>query len=200
MTYQQGQGYPQQQQPSGMYQQGGYPPPPTTSSPANPATAIIAAVLALVAAASLVVVNLKRLGDLPSGLGFGDLPGQYKTVVILWFGAALILLVGVILLFVRQVAGAIITLLGGLAGIAAVLLYPVIIGDALGVKIPMGDYLEEVFKFDGTESTFSAIALIASPLALILAILPPTFAYLRGNRGVDPYQPQQNYPQQPTAW
>lgn len=200
MSYQQG--YPQQQQPSGMYQQGGYPPPPTSGG-ANPAMAIIAAVLALVAAASLVVVNMKRLGDLPSGVSFGDLPGQYKTVVILWFGAALILLVGVILVFVRQLAGAFITVLGGLAGIAAVLLYPVIIGDALGVKIDMGDYLKEVFKFDGTESTFSAIALIASPLALILAILPPTFAYLRGSRaGADQYPPppQQGYPQQPTAW
>lgn len=198
MTYQQG--YPQQQpQQQGMYQQGGYPPAPTGGG-SNPATAIIAAVLGLIAAASLAVVNFKRLGDIPSGVSFSDWPGPFKTVVILWFGAALILLIGVILVFVRQVAGAIITILGGLAGIAAVLLFPVILDDALGIKIDMGDYLEAVFKFDGTESTFSAIALIASPLALILAVLPPTFAYLRGNRGADQYPPQQGYPQQPTAW
>lgn len=191
MSYQQG--YPQQQ-PSGMYQ-GGY--PPEAGGGSNPATAIIAAVLALVATAALVVVNFKRLSDLPSGIGFGDLPGPYKTVVILWFGAALILLVGVIIVFVRKLAGAFIVVLGGLAGIAAVLLYPVILGDALGIKIEMGDYLKEVFKFDGTESTFSAIALIASPLALILAILPPTLSYLRGDGAQDQY-PQQSYPQQPT--
>lgn len=195
MSYQQG--YPQKQ-PSGMYQGGGQAAP--SGGGGNPATAIIAAVLALAAVAALLVVNFKRLGDLPSGLGFGDLPGPYKTVVILWFGAALILLVGAIIVFVRKLAGAFVVVLGGLAGIAAVLLYPVILGDALGIEIKMGDYLEEVFKFDGTESTFSAIALILSPLALILAILPPTLNYLRGPGNDVSQYPQQSYPQQPTAW
>ena len=189
MSYQQG--YPQQPA-SGAYQTG-YPEEPSRG--ANPASAIIAAVLALAAAAGLVVVNVKSLSDLPSGLGFGDLPSQFKTVVILWFGAALILLVGAAVVLARKVAGAFVVVLGGLAGIAAVLLYPVILGDALGIKIGIGDYLKEVFKFDSTEATFTAIALIASPLALILAILPPTLSYLRGSGGSQ--FPQQNYPQQP---
>ncbi len=192
MSYQQG--YPQQPT-----YQGGYPPAPTGGG-SNPAAAVITAVLAIVAAAGLVVVNVKSLSDLPSGAGFGDLPSQFQTVVIIWFAAALILLVGAIIVFARKIAGAFIVVLGGLAGIAAVLLYPVILGNALGVKIPIGDYLEEVFKFKSTEATFTAIALIGSPLALILAILPPTLNYLRGSRGVDQYPPQQSYPQQPTAW
>jgi ABC-type anion transport system duplicated permease subunit len=192
MSYQQG--YPQQQP----AYQSGY--PVQTGGGSNPAAAIIAAVLAIIAAAGLVVVNVKSLSDLPSGVGFGDLPSQVKTVVILWFGAALILLIGAIIVFARNIAGAFITVLGGLAGIAAVLLYPVILGDALGAKIELDTYLEHVFKFKTTEATFTAIALIASPLALILAILPPTLNYLRGNRGMDQYPPQQSYPQQPTAW
>jgi hypothetical protein len=186
MSYQQG--YPQQQ-PVGT-PPGGYPLPPARGG--SPATAIIAAVLGLIAAAALVVVTIKRLSD-ASEIPFDKLPGPYKTVVFVWFAAALILLVGVIIVFFRKLAGAFITVLGGLAGIAAVLLYPVILGDSLGIKIPMGDYLDAVFKFDGTESTFSAIALIASPLALILAILPPTLNYLRGSRAGEQIPQQPNW-------
>jgi hypothetical protein len=197
---QQPQGYPQQQSQDYPQQQPAYPGyPGQTGGGSSPAVAIIAALLALVAAAGLVVVNMKTLSDLPSGVGFGDLPSQFKTILIIWFAAALILLVGAIIVVARKIAGAFIVVLGGLAGIAAVLLYPVILGDALGVKIEMGKYLEELFKFKTTEDTFAAIALIASPLALILAILPPTLSYLRGRSGQDQH-PQQTYPQQPTAW
>lgn len=202
MSYQQG--YPQQQN---TYQAA---PPAAPSRGASPAMAILAAVLGLVAAAALAIVNFKRLGDLPPGAGFGDLPGAYKTVVILWFGAALILVIGAIIVFVRKTAGAFVLVLGGLAGIAAVLLYPVILGDAIGIKIEMGEYLKEVFKFDGTESTFSAVALIASPLALIDAILPPSLRWLRGGGRTNEFadfargqqaeygqSPQQEYGQPP---
>lgn len=194
---QQGGYQPPQQQQAGGYPSGGYSEPDNGTSPT---LAIIAAVFALAALASLLVVNFKRLGDVPDGVGFGDFPGPYKTVVILWFGAAVVLLIGAILMFVRKLAGAFITVVGGLAGIAAVLLYPVILGDAFGVELPMGDYLEAIFKFDETEAIFSATALIASVLALILAILPPSLNYLKGSSasssGYDGYQqPQQ--PQQP---
>jgi hypothetical protein len=68
----------------------------------------------------------------------------------------------------------------------------------------MGDYLKAIFKFEETQATFSAIALIASPLALILSVLPPTLKYLRGSSrssGYDDYpqQPGGGYPQTPPA-
>jgi hypothetical protein len=113
------------------------------------------------------------------------------TILIVRSAGALILLVGVILVFVRKVAGAILIALGGAVGVAIVLLYP----NILGISIGMGDYLELIFKFEETQATFSAIALIASPLALIVSLLPPTLKYLRGRSGSSDYD--LDYPQQP---
>ncbi|HEV2778283.1 MAG TPA: hypothetical protein VGX25_02685 [Actinophytocola sp.] len=170
MSYQHG----YQQQPQGAYPGGpaGYSEPERRT---NPTVAIIAAVLGLAAAAGLVVAAVKNLEIVPDGLGFGDWPGEFKTLVIVRFAAAAVLLIGAVIVFARKLAGAIVLVLGGLAGIAGILLFPVL----LDLKI--GDFLEAVFQFDGAEATFSAITLIASPLALILAILPPTLSYLKGS-------------------
>ncbi len=181
MSYQQG--YPQQQHSGGTYSaeagRGG----------GNPGLAIIAAVFGLVAAAALVVLNVSDLQDF--GGSIGDLPGEAMTILIGRGAGALILLVGVILVFVRKVAGAILIALGGVVGVAIVLLYP----NILGISIGMVDYLEVIFKFEETQATFSAIALIASPLALIVSLLPPTLKYLRGRSGSSDYD--LDYPQQP---
>jgi len=200
MSYQHGyQQQPQQQQPYGGYQGGGGYPEPVNST--NPAMAIIAAVLALAAAAALTVAGFSELSALDDqlGAGFGDLPGEWKTALIIRFAAALVLLIGAIIVFARKLAGAIITVIGGLAGIAAVLLYPVLLSDTLGGRLDFGNYLEALFKFEETFLTFSAIALIVSPLALIVAILPPTLNYLKGSGsssdfgGGYPQQPQQGW-------
>lgn len=190
MSYQQG--YPQQQ-PSGMYQGGGY--PPEAGGGSNPATAIIAAVLALVAAASLVVINVHFFSELLGDAGFGDLPGEMKTIVIVRFAGAAVLLAGLIVVLFRKTAGAFLVIVGALVALAAILLYPVLLKDFFPA-LNFGDYLKNLFEFDGPQATFAAITLIAAPLALIMSILPPTFEYLRGS-GTDDY-PQQTYPQQPT--
>jgi hypothetical protein len=194
MSYQQ-QGYPQQQpqQPPRMggYQSGGY---PAADSP-SPAVAVIAGILGLVATAGLIVATVKSMSlfsDL--GLSFGDLPGKVKTLLILGFAAAAVLLIGAIVVFLRKLAGAIILVIGGLAGIAAVVMYPVLLpgGD-------FGEFFKEMFKFPDAQATFLVVALIASPLTLIAAILPPTLNYLKGSRSdVDSGfgTPPQGYPQQ----
>jgi hypothetical protein len=89
-------------------------------------------------------------------------------------------------------------------GAAIILLYPILLKDFLPPTYGMVDYLKDVFKFDETQATFSAIALIASPLALILSVLPPTLKYLRGSSrssGYDDYpqQPGGGYPQTPPS-
>src|SRR5687768_14560542 len=101
----------------------------------NPALAIIAAIFGLGAAAALVVLNLDIFNQFPDGFGFGDLPSESKTIMILRFAAALILLLGVIIVFVRKVAGAFILAFGGLAGVAAVLMYPVLLKDLTGGEV-----------------------------------------------------------------
>lgn len=176
MSYQQS--YPQQ--PSSY--QPGYPSAPSRGG--NPALAIVAMVLGLAAGASLVVLNIDFFDQL-RGAGFGDLPGEMKTVVILRFAGAAVLLVGLIIMMFRKVTGAFVLALGALVAIAAILLYPVLLKDFVPDGLTYGDYLKEIFKFNDTQATFAAIALIASPLAFIDAILPPTLNWLRGGRGDD---------------
>jgi hypothetical protein len=192
MSYQQG--YPQQQS-GGMYPAAG------ARGGGNPAMAIIAAVLGLVAVAALVVLNVNDLKDLEGSIG--DLPGEVITILAVRALAALLLLVGVLLVFVRKVAGAILIAIGGLVGAAIIVLFPVIVSANSPVSLGIGEYLKEVFKFSQTHGTFSAITLIASPLALILAIIPPTLKYLRGSAGSDGYddysQPGGGYPQTPAS-
>jgi hypothetical protein len=195
MSYQQG--YPQQQPPTGLYQ-GGNPAPPSRG--ANPAMTIIAAVFGLVAAASLVVLDVHLFTDeMPRGKGFGDLTGEYKTLVILRFAAALILLTGIILMLARKLAGAILLIIGALAAMAAILVVPVLLKDVFdALGLGFADYLDDLFKFANVQQTFAALALVTAPLALIAAILPPTLRYLRGSGGGGdfPQYPQQTYPQQ----
>lgn len=171
MSYQHG----YQQQPQGY--PGSYPEPGGST---NPVLAVLAGILGLAAAAALVVLNINLLSILEVGLG--DLPSELLTIVIIRFAAAAILVIGAIVVFVRKLAGAVILALGGLAGIAAILLYPVVLSDA---GVGFGEYIEAIFKFDETQATFSAVALIASPLALIMSILPPTLNYLKGSSDDD---------------
>jgi hypothetical protein len=188
MSYQQG--YPQQ--PTAMYQ-GGY---PAETRGANPATAILAAVLGLVAAASLIVINVHFFSNFMGNLGLSDLPGAMQTLIILRFAGAVVLLIGVILVLFRKLAGAILLIFGALIGVAAILLYPTLLKDYFP-GLEFGEYVKTLFKFNGPQTTFAAITVIAAPLALILSILPPTLNYLRGSREDDhPQFPQQTYPQQ----
>lgn len=187
MSYQYG--YQQQSPPQYGGYQGGYPEP---GAGANPTLAIIAGLLGLAAVGALLVVNFNQLGDM-AGASFGDLPGEFQTVVVLRFAAAAVLLIGAVIVFIRKLAGAIVLVLGALAGISAILLYPVLLADFLGGQLDLGSYLEEIFKFDGTFATFSAVALIAAPLALILVILPPSLSYLKGSAPSGGYD---GYPQQ----
>jgi hypothetical protein len=206
MSYPQ-QGYPQQPQaPQGYPQQppAYYPPaaPPPPSGSASPATAVIGLVLGLLAAAALIVVAVHLL-TLLDGASLGDLPSQFTTVLVTKFAAAAILLVGALIVALRKVPGAVILALGGAAGVAAMLLDPVIMGSLNPRFGDFGEYLKDLFSFNGTDSTFGAIALITSPLVLILAILPHTLKWLRGSRAdaVPQYAPQpgyspEGYPQQ----
>jgi hypothetical protein len=166
MSYQP-QGYPQQQHPGDQ---------PLAAASTSPVTAVIAAILALGAAAALAVLGFDFLSDVPEGVSFSDFPSELKTVLILDFAAAAVLLIGAILVLARKLAGAVILVIGALAGITAILVVPPL-ADA-----SFSDYFEEMFKFDSTGATMSALALILSPLALIVALLPPTLRYVRGSR------------------
>jgi hypothetical protein len=187
MSYQHG----YQQQPQGAYP-GSYPEPEERR---NPALAIVAGLLGLVAAAALVVINVELFNLLEGAPD--EVFGEFTPIIIVRFAAAGLLLIGAIIVFIRKLAGAFVLVLGGLAGIAAILLFPVLLSDVAPDGLTFGDYLESLFQFEETQETFSAVALIASPLVIILAILPPTLNYLRGPSDTPGGSAYGGHPQQP---
>lgn len=162
-------------------QQGGYPQPfpqqpyhPGPSGGANPATAVIAGILAILIAVFEGVV----LGYWFSLGSLGDMPGQVVTVVALEALVALVLLIGAIMMFARKTAGAVLTIVGAVIAAAGVLLEPVMLGIGR-----YGRYMEALFQLDTAATLFRVLTLFAAPVVLILAVLPPTFKYLRSSRG-----------------
>nr|WP_052478562.1 hypothetical protein [Kibdelosporangium sp. MJ126-NF4]CEL19121.1 Twin-arginine translocation protein TatA [Kibdelosporangium sp. MJ126-NF4]CTQ95077.1 Twin-arginine translocation protein TatA [Kibdelosporangium sp. MJ126-NF4] len=182
MSYPQQGGYPQQPYP----QQQPYQAAP--SGGGNPATAIIAGLLALAVAgfATVVLVNMF------DAIGGREMPGEMITIVSLYGVGGLLLLVGAILTFLRKVAGAVLIIIGAIVGLAAMLTEPLL----MRIGVDYGVYMEFVFQFEQAEGTFRALTLIVAPLALIVAVLPPTFKYLRGSSN-DGYASYGGYPQQP---
>jgi hypothetical protein len=195
MTYPQSGGF--QQQP---YQQGGgpggygggynYP----AQSGGNPATAIIAGVLGLAAAVLMAIAGFKMLSDLSDAPDGFEVPTELTIIVVLVLASAAVCLIGAIITFVRKVAGAFVLLIGSIVVIAAILLQPVLLSSASAQgDISFGDYFEVLFKFDSTEYTCMAIALIVAPFVLIFSVIPPTLNWLRGSSAA---QSHGGYPQQ----
>lgn len=96
------------------------------------------------------------------------------------FAVAAVLVLGAIVTLAGRSAGAIILAVGGALGLLAVVTYPYLLGaELLPPGFDLGEYLSTLFRFPHAEYTFSVVALIASPLALIVAVLPATRRHLR---------------------
>jgi hypothetical protein len=173
----------------------------------NGATAIIAALLGLALCGMVGYLPVYTFIEMPSGMSIGDLPGEALTVIGMYFGAALVLLLGAVVTLFRSVVGAILLIIGALLALASALLEP-----ALLYRSEYGVYFELIFQFEIDAAFVRVGALVLSPVVLVLAAIPPTFGYLRhkplpqGAYGQQPgySAPQQRYPPhqggQPPAW
>jgi hypothetical protein len=200
MSYPQSGGYQQQpyQQGGGQGGQGGYgggynyP----AQSGGSPATAIIAGILGLAAAVLMGIAAFNWVSDAPD-----NAPSEFTIITVLMFASAAVCLIGAIVTFVRQVAGAFVLLIGALVVAAAILLQPPLVSSALkdagapDEAIPgFGDFFDALFKFNDTVDTCLAIALIVAPILLIFSVIPPTLNWLRGSsagQSYGGYPPQQ---------
>jgi hypothetical protein len=64
--------------------------------------------------------------------------------------------------------------------------YPYLLGaELLPPGFDLGEYFSTLFQFPHAEFTFSVVALFASPLALIVALLPATRRSLRASRQIE---------------
>jgi hypothetical protein len=139
--------------------------------------AVPAGILGLVAAAGLVGAALSFISQnlLGTSLSLGDLPGQHTTLLIVRIAVAIVLVLGAIRTLRGKIAGAAVLAAGGVLGVLAVVLYPYVLGpEVLPSGFGLGDYLALLFRFPHAEYTFSVVALLAAPLALITALLPAT--------------------------
>ena len=148
----------------------------------NSAATVLAGIVGLVAAAGLVGAALVFIGRnlVEPALSLGDLGGRYTLLLVVRFAVALALVLGAILTLMGKIAGAHILAVGGVLGALAVVTYPYLLGpELLPPGFDLGDYLSLLFRFPHAEYTFSVVALVASPLALIIAVLPATRRQLR---------------------
>ncbi|UMP06033.1 hypothetical protein [Amycolatopsis sp. EV170708-02-1] len=178
-------GYPAQQPgPPGF----GYPAPQAKPSGA---TAIIAAVLGLVGALASGFIPIRYFIELPSGFSLSNLPGFALVELVLYLVAALFLLMGALTTFFRSLIGAILLILGSLLAILAVVLEPI------AFRVPYRIHLDILLRFATFDGVLRLAMVVFGLVALLLAVLPPTFRYLRWRPApVQPYRPQNQVPRQ----
>jgi hypothetical protein len=142
------------------------------------------------------IMLMSDLSELP------ELPGGWTAMYVLHFVVAALGLLGAILVFARQLAGAFVLLAVAAVGIAVLVLDPVMaeslwfsmVGALPGVE-PTGDYsayFEAMFEFGNEQAVLRFIALVLSVILLVIAALPPSLNWLRGSR----HQSYRPYPQQ----
>jgi hypothetical protein len=204
MSYQQqGGGHPRQGYPT---QQAYQPPPPqhdfdSYRRQGSPTLAVFAAVLGLGVAGTLVWQNLALLDLI--GDASDQLPDGWQVMIIGHFVLAGIALIGAVLVFARQIAGAFVLLTSAVLTIGAVLAAPVVAEDVgLSMVSSPADigtvssstelYYSQLFEFefDNSQATLRFAALAVAVLLLIIAVLPPVLNWLKKPRQ-DDYRPQQ---------
>jgi len=199
MSYQ---GYPQQ--PQGNWQGGGYYPPQQPGfapKPGSPALAVIAGIIGIGLAGVFAYQTIDLLADVSDASG--DMPGGWVTMIILHFVVAGFGLLGAILVFARQVAGAFVLLAAATFAIVVLILDPAMAEGvwasmlgALPTVEPTGDfsaYFQAMFEFGNEQAVLRFIGLVLGVLLLIIAALPPSLNWLRGSRNSGYSQYQQGW-------
>ena len=187
-------GHPQQN-----WQGAGYGPPQGFQGPrSGPGLAVTAGILGLGAAGVLLTQTIMLLSDIPDGI---ELPTGWTVMHILHFVVGAVLLLGAVLVFARQVAGAFLLLFGGVLTAAVIVLDPALAEDVWASMLgalpdfdpsgDYGDYFSAMFEFGNEQAVLRFISLVLGVLLLIMSALPPSLDWLRGGRR-DNYNP---YPQ-----
>ncbi|WP_026316354.1 hypothetical protein [Actinokineospora enzanensis] len=173
--------YPQQQQYGYPAQGGGYPQPSASS-----ATAIIAGILSLAVAVCLGGAGVAFLSDVPFDLG--NLPGGAAAILYGRFALAALALLGAILIFARQTAGAVLALIAAALGALSIVLEPMIseMYSFRGVSMDLGTFLEALFKFKVAWASLLAVGLVVAPLTIVFCALPTTFRWFRARHAAYP--------------
>jgi hypothetical protein len=137
-------------------------------------TAVLAAIFGLVLAGLTGYVPIHNFISISSGYSIGDLPGEFLVLLGVYLVTALLLLIGALATFFRSFAGGILLLIGSLLAIAVILIEPLIVLDG---KYDV--YFKYLFGFQDLGAIIGVASLVVGPVLFLLAVVPPTFTYLR---------------------
>lgn len=179
-------GYPQQH-----WQGGGHQPHPGYQGPdpnrPGPGLAVTSGIVGLGAAGVLLTQTIMLLSDIPDG---AEPPTGWTVMNILHFAVAGIGVLGAVLVFARQVAGAFLLLFSGVLTVAVLLLDPALAEGVWASMLgalpdfePSGDYADyftAMVEFGNEQAVLRFIALVLGLVLLIMSALPPSLDWLRG--------------------
>jgi hypothetical protein len=168
----------------------GYQQPPMgyAEPQAGPGLAVTSGIVGLGVAGVLLTQTLLLLSDLSAA---PELPTGWTIMNIAHFAIVGIALLGAILVFVRQLAGAFLLMFSAVLTIAAMVLDPLLAHSlyfsmlgALPDFEPSGEfgnYFSAMFEFGNGQAVLRAAALALGVLLLIISALPPALNWLRGS-------------------
>jgi hypothetical protein len=177
-------GYPQQNW------QGGYQQPPMgyAEPQAGPGLAVTSGIVGLGVGGVLLTQTIMLLSDLSAS---PELPTGWTIMNIAHFAIVGIALLGAILVFVRQLAGAFLLMFSAVLTIAAIVVDPLLAHSLyfsmLGAlpdfepSSEFGNYFSAMFEFGNEQAVLRFIALVLGVILLIIAALPPALNWLRGS-------------------
>ncbi|WP_189209280.1 MULTISPECIES: hypothetical protein [Actinokineospora] len=152
---------------------GAWPPPMPPRSPSGGA-AVTAGVFALLLLVYCGYNIYMQVWWLLEGCGIACLVGIHMIPVVVLPLAALLLLIGAIVIFARAVAGPILTAIGAFLLLALQLMYLILSGFYLHV--------------------LTLVGLVLALVTLVMSLLPPTFAWTRSKPRFPAYPAPMPYP------
>jgi hypothetical protein len=173
------------------WQGGGYPQPHGRQWPvprrAGPGLAVTTGILGIGAGGVLLAQTIMLLSDVPAGV---ELPAGWTVMTILHFAVGGMALLGAVLVFARQIAGAFLLVAAAALTVAVILLDPALaegvwasmLGALPGFQ-PSGEYANyftAMFEFGNEQAVLRCTALVLGVILLITAALPPSLDWLRG--------------------
>jgi hypothetical protein len=187
-------GYPQQ---NWQQQPGGYYPPARPVDGGSASLAVMGGIVGIGVAGLLATQTFLLLSDLEQ---VPELPGGWTAMVVFHFVVAGLALLGAVLVFARQVAGAFVLMVSALLTVAMLLLIDPAMAEgvwasmlgALPEFVPTSDfggYFQAMFEFGNEQAVLRLMALVLGVILLVIAVLPPSLKWLRrsGEQGYSGY-------------
>jgi hypothetical protein len=172
----------------------GYPRQGPAPNHAGPGMAVTAGIAGLGVGGVLLTQTIMLMSDLSE---VPELPTGWLVMNVAHVVIAAFAVLGAILVFVRQLAGAFVLMIAALSTIAVLLIAPALAEDVFFTMLGSspdfapsghyGNYVKALFEFGNEQAVLRFAALALGVLLLITAVLPPALNWLRGPHRTHPH-------------